>query len=190
VTAARNLSLASTKVGGREYPLRSVPTCFVCASSYRREVEEALIGGAGYRTISRSLPSDANLSPRNIADHLKNGHFPIKAEAVTRLREEQAQERGAIVAKGAEVITQRYSFARRILQRVDERLASGEIEPSVQDALKAAEFLARFDAEAAEDALTRTVDAVFDVAEQLLDDDTYEAFGRELARHPELRALG
>jgi hypothetical protein len=193
MTAARNLSLATTKVGGREYNLKSVPTCFVCSSAYRLEVEKLLVGGVGYKTISRSLPRDANLSARNIGDHLKNAHFPLKGEAVARLREEQARERGAIVAKGAEIVTEKYRFARRILERVDERLAEGAIEPTVRDALAAAEFLSRFDdseADEARDALITTIDAVFEIAEQLLDEDTYTKFSRMLAAHPEIRAMG
>ncbi len=133
------------RVGGREYPHVSERTCKTCSSQYRDLIEQETVGGRTWKAISRSLPDDAGLTQRNLADHFRNGHLPVAAEATQLLAERQAEERGAVVEIGAARIVDYMEFAQAVMGRVNHRVAAGEVEPGISDGLRAADLLARYD---------------------------------------------
>jgi hypothetical protein len=140
-----NLGLATVRVGGREYPQVSERTCKTCSSQYRDLIEQATVGGRTWKKIIRSLPAEAGLSERNLADHFRHGHLPVAAEATQLLAERQAEERGAVVETGAARIVDFLEFAQAVMGRVNHRVAAGEVEPGISDGLRAADLLARYD---------------------------------------------
>jgi len=140
-----NLGLATVRVGGREYPQVSERTCKACRSPYREQVESETVAGRPWKAILASLPDDAALTSRNLADHFRHGHLPVAAEATQLLAERQAEERGAVVETGAARIVDFLEFAQAVMGRVNHRVAAGEVEPGISDGLRAADLLARYD---------------------------------------------
>jgi hypothetical protein len=138
-----NASLATIRVGGRDYPAVVERTCHTCASPYRHRIETEVVAGRSWRAIADALPPDAGLHARNLRDHFANQHLPVVNEVVQRLTEQQAEQRGEIVAAGAEQVVDHLAFAQSVIGRVNARVATGEIEPNVGDGLRAADLLAK-----------------------------------------------
>lgn len=143
-TRHSNSSLASTKVGGRTYPLVAVPSCAVCKSPERAAIENAFVRGWSQTSIARQV-GEEGVTPRNIKAHFDNGHMPISDEVAARLHED-AEERGRVVEEGVEVVLDGLALARRVRAAVIERLDNGELPVTVRDGLAAEALLVRADA--------------------------------------------
>jgi hypothetical protein len=70
-------SVSMIRIGGREYPVRSSPRCFVCRSPHRLVIEEALLAGSSLKQIVARLPADCSLTQRSVRDHVKEGHLGL-----------------------------------------------------------------------------------------------------------------
>jgi hypothetical protein len=188
-----NAELISVEMDGIDSPLPSVPQCFVCASKYRDEVESHLAAGRTYKAIAALLPSDADLTPRNLRDHFSNGHLDLDAPAVQRASHWQEQalqvaREPLVQAKAAHL-----SFAHAVLGRVAQRLDSDEVQPEIRDGLAAAKLIAATEAAAGErgnieDYVSAMV-ALIEVVHEIVPAPTFVEIGRALARHPILRDL-
>lgn len=144
MSAPLNSSLATIRLGGREYPAAGSQRCRTCSHPERDVIERHLVRGWSPATISASLPPDRALTARQIGDHLR-AHLPVQDEGVQRYRERAAEERGDVVAEGAEQVVTALEFARRVMVTVATGLASGDLVPKVNDGLKAAQLLAATD---------------------------------------------
>jgi len=187
-----NQSLAEVRVGGHAYPLKTAPGCRMCSSRHRLAAERLVVSGCTWSTVVASLPPDAGLSPRNVRDHIKNGHLPIKEASVQEFAQRQAEERGEVVAVGVEHVMDHLQFARSILGRVSKRLATGEVEPTVRDALTAADLLARYSPEPQvldERAVLLGFIEYHETAAELMDTETFREFRRRLDKNEVLTAL-
>jgi hypothetical protein len=186
------LGLATIRLGGREYPLVSERACKTCSSPHRDIIERDSVSGRNWATIIRSSPDDAGLSERNLSDHWRNGHLPVEAVAVSELAERQAEQRGAVVKEAAKKIVDYLDFAQTVVGRVNERVATGDIEPSVADALRAADLLARYQPETTTtneaDYLTAFM-AYHETAAEIMTAEQFQDFGRRLEANQVLREL-
>jgi len=191
MTAAANASLATATVNGRVYPIKTVPHCHTCTSPHRREVERLVVQGLPYKAILTRLPADSGLSEDSIRRHVKAKHLPVHDETVERLREQDAVERGEIVAEGAQAEVNHITFARGILRQVERRLADGELQPDLRDGLAAARHLAMFDLEVGldTDAISQAIRLVMDEAKNLMSEGQWLQFGKRLASNATLRQL-
>jgi hypothetical protein len=174
-------------------PLSSVPQCFVCSSKYRDEVERHLAAGRTYRAIAALLPSDADLTPRNLRDHLANGHLDLDAPAVQRASRQQEQDLQATREPLVQAKAAHLSFAHAVLGRVAQRLDSGEVQPEIRDGIAAARLIAATEAAAGErngieDYVSAMV-ALMEVVKEIVPAPTFVEIGRSLARHPILKEL-
>src|SRR5664279_1976786 len=138
-----NADLVTVEMEGVTSQLSSVPQCHVCSSRYRDDVESHLASGRTYKAIAALLPSDADLTPRNLRDHYANGHLDLDAPAVQRASHWQEQalqvaREPLVAAKAAHL-----GFAHAVLGRVAERLDSGDVEPDIRDGLAAARLVAQ-----------------------------------------------
>jgi hypothetical protein len=143
VTINGNADLESN-VQGHPYALVSVPNCRTCQSPLRPDIERALVTGRSYSGIARQFPQ-AGLSARNIGEHFRRGHLPVRDEALRRLAEERATQIARDIDEGAGVVVDQVLFARAVVQRSFERLALGDAEPDIREGLAAARLLADFD---------------------------------------------
>lgn len=138
-SAERTPAAIVYRIGGREYPMRSVPQCKTCQSHYRVEVENAILRGFGYAAVARHLPEQAKLTAENVRDHVTNGHMPIEETVRRALLEQRAEEVGYDEAR--QTIVDQIGFARVGLQRVFEQMSSGKLEPDISHGIAFARLL-------------------------------------------------
>lgn len=186
-----NLGVAKVRVGGREYPLVSQRNCKVCCSPYRHRVEEQSVAGRTWRAIAADLPEDAGLSPRNVSDHWRNEHLPVVAEATQVLAQEQAAERGDVVAVGAVRAAEYIGFARALVGRVNQRLVTGDVEPTIRDGISAAQLLATHGPHTSIDDsfFAEALSIVYQTVRDIMTSDQYEDFTRRLDGNERLQEV-
>ncbi len=193
MTSHLNASLASISVGGRTYPYTTAKGCRVCNSgSVRLEAENQIVSGRTWARIVEELPEEAGLSARNLKDHYSAGHMPIFAASVQEHLERASTVRGEEIGPAVERIADHLDFAQAVVGRVNERLVAGEVEPTVRDALSAADHLARYapaDTGYDEAGTVSALMAYHDAARAILDDEAWAEFGRRLRTNPTLNAL-
>jgi len=189
--APLNASVATIRVAGHDFPAVTERTCRTCTSPYRWEIEEQLLLGRTYARIVADLPDDAHVSPRNLADHWKNGHLPLNEPTVQAVLDERAEKRGEAVRPALEAVVEHVDFARRLLSRVRERVADGEIDPDIRDGLKAAEFIAKYDSvePVGDDLYVEAFVIYFDTAKELMTDEQFHELGARLASNTLLLEL-
>ena len=144
-------SLASVDVGGRTYPMVTETRCKTCCHPLRLEIEKALAEGKPYSAVLQHLVPDGALSERNLRDHLVNQHMPAAAPAVRQIASEQAEQALTSLAPMVDNLVGHLAFAQRVVDRVQQRLAAGDIEPSISDGLAAAKLLAAANAAAGDE---------------------------------------
>jgi len=141
-----NSSLAKVAVSGRIYPAVYERRCRVCTSGpLRTQIEEETVSGKSWATIAVDLPAEAGLNARNLRDHFANGHLPVEEPTVQALADRQAADRGQVVEQAVEVAVDFLDFCRGVIGSVNKRVLTGEVQPTVRDAIAAATVLARFD---------------------------------------------
>jgi hypothetical protein len=191
VPAAANSSIAKVRVGGREYVAVTERNCLTCNSPYREEVERQTIEGRTWARIVDSLPDDAKLTARNLSDHWRNDHLPVHEATVVAIAEQQAIERGEVITAGVERTLDHLEFARALVGRVRQRVINGEVEPDIRDALRAMEFLAKFESEPSwgEQDIVEAFIAYHETAAELMTAEQFAEFGRRLEQNATLNEL-
>lgn len=185
-------SVASYRLGGKTYPLKTSTECFTCQSPFRASVERAILRGYSYRTISDHLPADHAIPPRDLAHHVKSGHMPL-AESVKRvIIEERAKELGRDVVEFEGNLADHITLARMVASRSFERMIDGDEEPTIDQGLRAADILARLglgeaalDQEAAMGAFMLCITH----AQAVMDAEQWSRYISALADDPELGVL-
>jgi hypothetical protein len=188
-----NAELISVEMDGVTSPLPSVPQCYVCSSRYRDDVERHLAAGRTYKAIAALLPSDADLTPRNLRDHYANGHLDLDAPAVQRASRQQEQDLQTAREPLVQAKAAHLSFAHAVLGRVAQRLDSGDVEPEIRDGIAAARLLAQTEEAAGQQAkiddyVTAMV-TLIDTVREHVTAETFTIIGRVLARDPIIRDL-
>ena len=133
------------QVGGRQYPMRTQPECFVCQSPLRAEIETQLLKGYGYAAIARHLPEDSGIQQHNIEQHLKRGHLPLELTVRRAIMEDRATALGKQIEDAEGSIIDHLSFARMGLQRVFERMAEGYLQPDIKDGIEFAKLIIKME---------------------------------------------
>jgi len=93
--------------------------------------------------IASDLPEDANISVRNISEHRRRGHLPIDHETVREVLDAglQGPVQDLMIDATAKLAADQHA-ARIVIERAFQRLSTGEIQPTLRDGLRAAQFLA------------------------------------------------
>ena len=186
-------ALVMYRIGGRSYPLRSVPNCRVCRSPYRLEVENSIVAGRVYSAIAQSLPEDAGLTARHIGDHYRNGHLPIEVAESRRILEHRAQQRGKDIESGLDTLINGITVAEEIVKRGYEAIQRGDLVPDMKDVLSAAKLLETFgygdEGGPDQEAIVEAFMIYHETAAKYMDPQTFARFGRDLSTNPILKAL-
>jgi hypothetical protein len=103
-----------------------------------------LVGGSSFAQAIRTHP-DAGLSARNVREHIRRGHLPIEHELVRRLVEQEVKEHIALVESGVSAKLAVIVLAQTTIRSVNERLMSGELEPTISEGIRMARLLAGYD---------------------------------------------
>ncbi len=187
-----NAALAAIQVGGRAYPVVSVPTCRVCAASNRIDIERDLVRGRAPATIVADLPLGTRLTSRNVADHARK-HLPVNNREVVSAMYKDALERGDVMRPAAERLVDHEDFLRIVVGTVRTRIMAGEEIPRTRDALAAVAILDRITADALDgvqkEDLDRAFTAHFQAAKSLLPQAMLNEFVRLLNEDPILAEL-
>jgi hypothetical protein len=193
VTIHSNAALATIRVNGRLYPVRSVPTCRTCQCKHRLAIEEGLVEGRAYKAILADLPDGHGLTERNVREHCVRDHLGVMDAAVRELQEQNATQRGEVVARGVEAVRGHHDFARSILGRVVDRLAKGELEPDIKDGLAAARLLAMLDGgtdwESERNQYVEAFLVYVHEVQEMLHPDQVQEWARRVSGYPIIREL-
>lgn len=188
-------SVIAYRLGGRDYPLRTVAQCKVCSSPHRFEIEKELAAGRVYKKIVESLliqDPDCDLNPKNVADHYRNGHMPLEVEASRRIVERRAEQRGLDVVAGVDSLVDGVTLAETVVQKTFEAIQRGEIKPDLKDGLTAARLLETFapaDTGADASVYAQVFMVYHETAQMLMTQSQFDEFGRRLSDNPVLKAL-
>lgn len=191
-------SMVMTKIGGREYPLRSVPTCKTCQDPNRLWIENELIRGASYASIARALENMpagdlGHPNAEGISNHIERDHLPVGVATQRRLIERRAKEIGRSIETEQGTLVDYVTVNQMIVSRGFERMQAGEITPDLGDVINASKFLhtveqasgGELDEQAWRDAML----AYMEVATEFIPPERFAAYGQALSQHPVLRAM-
>jgi hypothetical protein len=183
------------RLGGVDYPLRTVAQCKVCQSPYRFEVEQEIAAGRTYKRIVDSLlvsDPEVDLSVDNLKAHYRNEHMPLQQAASRQILERRATARGLDVAGGVDVLVDGMALAETVVQKTYEAIVAGEIKPDLKDGLAAARIIETFapsETGADANAYAQAFMVYHEVAQQVMTGGQFEEFGRLLTNNPTLKAL-
>lgn len=198
VSRGRPGSVVMVEVNGQRYPMKTVPQCRTCMSPYRLEIEQAVLEQRSYQKIADAVADrDPGTLPnpgyQSIRDHVNKGHMPIGPTAERALVEARAKQIGRDIETYASGLADYRSVNQIIIQRGMDRLARGELKPSM------AELLTAIRQEHAMETATESGTTVaayeqaivryMEVAQQFIDPDRFQAYGQALAKDPILRAI-
>lgn len=191
-------SMVMTRIGGRDYPLRSVPQCKTCQSPHRLLIENALLQGRTYKAIERELEGldpgpMGNPNAEGISHHYKEGHLPLPQAVQRRLIERRAEEIGINMESAVDSLVDKVTVAQSIVQKGWEMLAADQAAPTVAETISAIKLLHDIEKQSEQsldqEAWVQSVQIMMEVARELMDDEQWDWFGRKLASHPVLRAM-
>jgi hypothetical protein len=141
-TRLRGQSIVMTRIGGREYPLRTMPRCKTCVHPERLTIETLLVEGYPYAQIHRSLDDDEyRPSLFSLRTHVANGHMPIGAAAERALIERNYERSGRRIEEAVEEIVDHVAVTEVVMKKGFERMQKGEIAPDMADVLQAVKIM-------------------------------------------------
>lgn len=189
MSLAFNAPLAQVEVGGRVYPYRTNRQCKVCAHPQRLELERTLAEGRGYNGVLE-IVSDTGLTVDNLREHMKAGHMPFEHPTVKEVAETAARDRGAVATTAGRTLGRHLAFCEKVLDRVNERIEEGDLEPTIKEALMAAKILSEAPDDGPDlDDLNRAFVAIWETTEAVAGRQVMEEIGRQLLAHPVLNEL-
>lgn len=167
----------------------------MCQSPYKDEINQRLtIGTESIAHIARTLPEDADIPHMSIRHHAKMGHFATYAErqrmALIEQREKELEQSAEEIAN---FTVDHILLAKEITRQAWERLATGELAPTLQDAARAGAIL-----EAHGQGQNGIVDqtiivnallAAINLAEKRLPIEEVPGYRMDVKKDPNIRAL-
>jgi hypothetical protein len=170
------------------------------------QIEQMLVEGHPYSVIASTFSEvrynvgrQSKLLPRidwtSIRTHYRNRHMPVDAKAVREIAEQRLKELGKHVEELEERHVDSYMTARLVLAKGFDKIARGEMDPTVRETLAAAKMLEEFDIAHQESdtgdagAWQEAMTIYFSEAQQLMPPAMWEEFARRLNANAQLRAL-
>lgn len=184
-------SITMYRVGGREFPLVSNSQCKVCCSPHRMEIEREVISGHGYSGIAKRWSEDWEVTSRNVRDHYQ-AHMPATLAAAREIVDRRARAMGLNIEAANEVLVDHISFAETVVHKAFERIASGDVVPTVKEGIAAARLLAAVEgtSEGIDHEVMAEAFAVYmESAQAEMTPVQWERFGRRITSSPVLKAL-
>lgn len=187
-------SMMMTRIGGRDYPLKSNPNCKTCQHPQRMEIENSMIEGRAVMAILRDLPQDEfRPSYEGIRTHLKNGHIPLQAATQVALIERNAKRQGLKIEETVEDLVDHITVTEMVVKRGFERMQRGEIEPEMADTLNAVKILeqiqSRTDSDMDHEMWVSATMSMLEDARQIMSPEQWDRYGKKLSSNPVLKAL-
>jgi len=164
----------------------------VCQSGdLRQRIETEVVTGRTWARIAADLPPEAGVNARNIRDHWTNQHVPVYEASVQALVDRDARARGEVVERAVEVAVDFLDFCRAVVGTVNKRVVTGEVQPTIRDAIAAATVLARYDPGPAmtDEDYYRAFFAYHETVSDVLPVDRFADLSKRLDDHPVLKEL-
>jgi hypothetical protein len=191
-------SVIMVDVGGRQYPMKTVPQCRTCMSPHRLEIEQAILSQHSYMSIAQTLVDrDSGRLPhpghQSIRDHVLKNHMPLGPTAERALVEQRAESIGRDIESYTSGLANYATVNEIIVQRGMDRLSRGELQPSMSELLTAIRMQhviestseEGLDAAAWQEALVEYME----VAARFIPPDSLQAYGQALTQNPVLKAM-
>lgn len=192
VRASGNNSITTYRMGGTDVSLVRDPQCRVCNSPYRFDAEEQILIGTTFKRIKDRLPEDAEFSDSSLRRHWQN-HMAVEQTIARGIVERRAQRVGKRVADAEDSLVDGMTLLETVVQKTFERIAKGEVEPTLKEGLVAAKVLAELgeydESSMDQQAYVEAFSVYQDVARRRMGDEEFAKFGAELADNPVLAAL-
>lgn len=194
----RPTSVIMVDVGGRKYPMKTIAQCRTCMSPYRMEIEQAILEHHSYASIAATVADRQpgrlpNPGHQSIRFHVVNGHMPVGPTAERALVERRAEQIGRSIEDYTSGLADYATVNEIIIQRGMERIARGELQPSMSELLTAIRTQHTIES-TTEDGLDsaawqEALVAYLEVAQKFIPANQMQAYGQALANHPVLRAM-
>lgn len=193
MTLHANADLGYVEVAGTAVLRKTVPQCRTCSHPKRDEIEVLLLGGRSPWAIANAVGPDG-ITSENIKEHFSRGHVALPVEAAqARLGPVAPTPLSGAMEAVVEPLSVQMGLLDAVVRRVAKRVDAGELEPTVPDAIKAAEVLARLEEAKAPqwhpDEVRATIEAISDAAQSIMTLDQWIEFQRAVARQPVIRAI-
>lgn len=191
-------SMVATRIGGVDYPMRSVGSCKTCQEPNRLQIENDLVKGYSYASVARALEGmpEGDLGHPNahqISEHVKRGHVPLGVSSQRRLIERRAEEIGRSVEEAEDSLVDFVTVNQMIVNRGFERMQMGEIEPEMSDVITASRFLHQIEQSAGggldENAWRDALMAYMDTTRMFIPAERWDEYGAAMNANPILRAM-
>lgn len=181
------------RMGGRDYPQTTQAGCHTCGHRLRVEIEEMLVVGATYASVSREMAhKDLPIPAQRVRFHYLAGHMDIRDEAMRVIAERRAERIGRSVSEGVASIVDGITLLETTVQRVYEGVATGQIAPTVRDGLAATKLLAEvgmYDQGLAQEDFVEAFRVYHTTAQQMMTAEQFSAYVASLDGNPILEAL-
>lgn len=187
-------SMVMTRIGGRDYPMKSVGSCKTCQHPQRMEIENGLLAGRSYKALLRDLPDDEfRPSYDGLRGHFTNGHMPLKAAQQRALIERNYAKQGGKIEDAVEDMVDHVTVAEMVVKQGFERMQAGEIAPDMADTLAAIKIVEQIQARSNSDLdhemwVSATMSMLED-ARSIMTPEQWTQYGRKLATNPVLKAV-
>lgn len=187
------LSSVMYRLGGRNYPLKTVRGCNVCRSPFRIMVENSIIAGYSFKRIAEELPADSGLNAQSIHNHFTAKHLPLAEDARRALIEKRAMELDMNPETAVNRLDDHISFLRLGVHDVMTRMASRQLQPDIKDGIAMAKALSQIDIDKeTEDNLSQYVTGLrvfLETAREVMDAKQFKEFSTKVLANETIRAL-
>jgi hypothetical protein len=179
------------RVGGTDYPMRVVGRCQTCRSIHRPEIENLILMGYSWSTISEHLPGTSRLSSDSIRWHYDQGHMPLPESLRRAVIERRARMQRLSSADNAAPLIDPWLVTHDIMQRGYERMVTGQIAPDMKDTLAAAKALVEIEDRTKETQAINedAVLAIIEGARSYMTPEGWMKFMWELRENPAMNML-
>lgn len=177
------------RVGGTDYPMRVHGRCRTCKSIHRPEIENLILMGYSWSTISDHMPEAP--SAEAIRSHYDNGHMPLPESLRRAVIERRARMQRLSSADNAAPLIDPWLVTHDIMQRGYERMVTGQIAPDMKDTLAAAKALVEIEDRTKETQAINedAVLAIIEGARSYMTPEGWMKFMWELRENPAMNML-
>jgi hypothetical protein len=200
--------VVTVTVGSRHLPAVLDNTCPVCTHPARPLIEERLLYNDPYPVIAdwvsdrKAEDIDGTivrwppLSAWQIAGHYANNHCPVDVKVLHQLTQQRLAGTESDYDTSHERIVDHVVTLAQIAAVGQERLARGELKPTLKETISAAKAVAAIDIAAKQVEQTdnsaryeQAMEVYFTAAKQIMNPEQWQAFGALLSANPVLRRL-
>jgi hypothetical protein len=167
-------------------------------SPYRLEIEQAILEQHSYMSIANALLDREpgrlpNPGHQSIRDHVLKNHMPLGPTAERALVEERAKAIGRDIENHTAGLANYATVNEVIIQRGMDRLARGELHPSMSELLIAIRMQHAIESTSEEGldaaAWQEALVAYMEVAARFIPPESLQAYGQALTQNPVLKAM-